>query len=66
MSKLSIPNQPGHYEGSGIEVNVFATQIVVTTHLESTQTREVKQEKVAAKKSSTFGPLTSKLLGLDR
>ena len=66
MSKLIIPNIPNHYEGSGFEVDVTATQIIVRSKLESMQTREARQEKVAVRKSSTFGPLTSKLLGLDR
>ena len=31
MSKLTIPNKPGHYELSGIEINVFPSEIIITT-----------------------------------
>jgi hypothetical protein len=31
MSKFSCANLPGHYEGRGIEVDVFPNQIVVRT-----------------------------------
>jgi hypothetical protein len=63
MPKLIIPNIPNHYEGSGFEVDVTATQIIVRSKTESTQTRERKQEeKASSEKKSPFGPIITRLL----
>ena len=40
MAKFTCVNLPGHYEGNGIEVNVFPQQITVTTRDYQKQSRQ--------------------------
>ena len=42
MAKFTCANIPGRYEGSGIEVSVFPTQIVVVTRGEEKKVIERK------------------------
>lgn len=74
MSKHVIPNQIGHYELSGIEVDVYDKQIIIRTSFAKENKERVSNEISKAshkdeKKDRTLaddlnmGPLTRKLLG---
>jgi hypothetical protein len=56
MSKLIINNTPGHYEGSGFEVDVNSQQIVIRSKSEPIDKERFK----AAKQSREPQPSSSK------
>jgi hypothetical protein len=65
MAKAVIPNIVGHYEMSGIEVDVNDKQIVIRHEGTRKEKQSDDQDRKPQKKDSgsPFGPITTKLLG---
>ena len=58
MAKFTCVNLPGHYEGNGIEVNVFPQQITVTTRDYQKQSRQQREHRESEPRKTDDGNMS--------
>ena len=58
MAKFTCVNLPGHYEGNGIEVNVFPQQITVTTRDYQKQPKQRQEHRESEPRNTDDGNMS--------